>query len=88
MPLPRPKSLFWLTFLGLLLLFPALANGTNSTLEDEEVFSPGYDESYADRRLDPLEFQRCVRRAKVVSEVFCLPEDYRKDVPPASESKI
>ena len=32
---------------------------------------------------DPLEtFVKCTKSALVVSEVFCLPKDYRKDVPP------
>ena len=35
---------------------------------------------------DPLEtFVECTKSALVVSEVFCLPKDYRKDVPPPSK---
>ena len=30
-------------------------------------------------------FKECTKSALVVSEVFCLPADYRKDVPPPSK---
>jgi hypothetical protein len=30
-------------------------------------------------------FKECTKSALVVSEVFCLPSDYRKDVPPPSK---
>jgi hypothetical protein len=33
------------------------------------------------------EFSACVERNLVVSEVFCLPADYKKDIPPPSESR-
>ena len=33
-------------------------------------------------------FNRCTRDALVVSEVFCLPSDYRKDVPPPSKKSF
>ena len=36
--------------------------------------------------LEEEEYQKCLKNALVVSEVFCLPSDYRKDVPPPSKS--
>ena len=38
---------------------------------------------------DTLEtYLKCTKSALVVSEVFCLPKDYRKDVPPPSKILI
>jgi hypothetical protein len=34
---------------------------------------------------DVAAFKACMEDALVVSEVFCLPSDYRKDVPPPSK---
>jgi hypothetical protein len=36
---------------------------------------------------EELDYAACVEKSLVVSEVFCLPQGYRKDVPPSSECK-
>ena len=35
-----------------------------------------------------MKYQDCVENSLVVSEVFCLPADYRKDVPPPSKELL
>ena len=57
-----------------LILFSRLSTSTGTTSLSKD------DENEA--------FNRCTRDALVVSEVFCLPSDYRKDVPPPSKKKF
>ena len=57
-----------------LILFSRLSTSTGTTSLSKD------DENEA--------FNRCTQDALVVSEVFCLPSDYRKDVPPPSKFKF
>ena len=63
----------------------------NSTLVDQvnhmQVIFINCSSSKSDES-DVEAFEACMKNALVVSEVFCLPSDYRKDVPPPSKFSI
>ena len=45
------------------------------------------DKNISSQEKDPVElFTACTKDALVVSEIFCLHADYRKDVPPPSKN--